>query len=214
MPIGPDIHVILRLLLQKIWKAPVLLLLMVGIHEVAVEVTSDCITYIPSFTIYGSGIRVILMLLLQQYERLQCWCYWRGVMKYTFQMDSGREVSKLVSSGSKTAVMEVICVLICITMKQQSQASWQSRQQRVCACSEAGLGVAIATVFEVYITEDQRSFNRFCGTKDSIQRIFMKKCFLFTVGSVCRVKWFTSGSKNVANVSLMTTRFKWRRGSG
>jgi hypothetical protein len=29
-----------------------------------------------------------------------------------------------------------------------------------------------------------------------MQRIFMKKCFLFTVGSVCRVKRFTTGSRN------------------
>jgi hypothetical protein len=29
-----------------------------------------------------------------------------------------------------------------------------------------------------------------------MQRRFIKKCFLFTVGSVCRVKRFTSGSRN------------------
>jgi hypothetical protein len=29
-----------------------------------------------------------------------------------------------------------------------------------------------------------------------MQRIFVKKCFLFTVGSVCRVKWFTAESRN------------------
>jgi hypothetical protein len=39
-------------------------------------------------------------------------------------------------------------------------------------------------------------FYIFCGQKDSVQRIFIKKCFLFTVGSVCRVKWFTTGSSN------------------
>jgi hypothetical protein len=32
-----------------------------------------------------------------------------------------------------------------------------------------------------------------CGQKDSMQTIFIKKCFLFTVGSVCHVKQFTSG---------------------
>jgi hypothetical protein len=30
----------------------------------------------------------------------------------------------------------------------------------------------------------------------SMQRIFIKKCFLFTVGSVCHVKRFTVGSRN------------------
>jgi hypothetical protein len=36
------------------------------------------------------------------------------------------------------------------------------------------------------------------------------KYFLSTVGSVCRVKTFTTGSKNVAKVSLMKKRLKWR----
>jgi trehalose utilization protein len=29
-----------------------------------------------------------------------------------------------------------------------------------------------------------------------MQRIFIKKCFLSMVGSVCSVKWFTTGSRN------------------
>jgi hypothetical protein len=47
-----------------------------------------------------------------------------------------------------------------------------------------------------------------------MQMIFIKKCFLFTAGSVCRVKPFTNGSSNVANVSLMTKRLKQRYRSG
>jgi hypothetical protein len=35
-----------------------------------------------------------------------------------------------------------------------------------------------------------------------MQRIFIKKCFMFTVGSICHVKRFTSGSSN----SLMDVR--------
>jgi hypothetical protein len=42
-----------------------------------------------------------------------------------------------------------------------------------------------------------------CVQKDSVQRILIKKCFLFTVGSVCRVKRFTTGCQ--------TFRW-WRRG--
>jgi hypothetical protein len=42
----------------------------------------------------------------------------------------------------------------------------------------------------------------------------IKKCFLFTVGSVWRVKRFTTGSRNVADVSVMTKRLKRRCGSG
>jgi hypothetical protein len=37
----------------------------------------------------------------------------------------------------------------------------------------------MATVLED--TEEQRSVVRFCGQKDSMQRKFIKKCFLFTV---------------------------------
>jgi hypothetical protein len=29
-----------------------------------------------------------------------------------------------------------------------------------------------------------------------MQRIVIRKCFLFAVGSICRVKWFTTGSRN------------------
>jgi hypothetical protein len=36
----------------------------------------------------------------------------------------------------------------------------------------------------------------FCGERDSMQRTFIRKCFLFTVGNVCRVKQFTTGSRN------------------
>jgi hypothetical protein len=36
----------------------------------------------------------------------------------------------------------------------------------------------------------------FCGQKDSMQRIFINRCFLFTVGSVCHLKRFMTGSRN------------------
>jgi hypothetical protein len=42
-----------------------------------------------------------------------------------------------------------------------------------------------------------------CAQKDSMQRIFIQKCFLFTVGKVCCVKRFTTG--------WQTFRW-WRRG--
>jgi hypothetical protein len=38
----------------------------------------------------------------------------------------------------------------------------------------------------------------FCGQMDSMQRIFRNKCFLFTMGNVCRVKWYTTGSWNLS----------------
>jgi hypothetical protein len=36
----------------------------------------------------------------------------------------------------------------------------------------------------------------FCGQNDSVQRIFIKKCFIFTFESVCPVKRFITGSRN------------------
>jgi hypothetical protein len=39
----------------------------------------------------------------------------------------------------------------------------------------------------------------YCGQKDSMQRLFINKCFLFTVGSVCRIKRFTTVSRNSLN---------------
>jgi hypothetical protein len=51
----------------------------------------------------------------------------------------------------------------------------------------------MVTVLEDYTNEEQRSVVVFWWSKDSMQRIFIKKCFLSTVGSLCRVKWFTTG---------------------
>jgi hypothetical protein len=48
--------------------------------------------------------------------------------------------------------------------------------------------VKMASVLEDCNTEEQRSVVCFCGQEDSVQRIFIKKCFLFTLGSVCCVK--------------------------
>jgi hypothetical protein len=56
--------------------------------------------------------------------------------------------------------------------------------------------IKIATVLEEFSTEEQLSVIHFCGQKDSMQKIFIMKCFLFSVGNVCRVKRFTTGSRN------------------
>jgi hypothetical protein len=54
------------------------------------------------------------------------------------------------------------------------------------------------TVIEECTTEEQRSVVLFFfWTKDSILRIFIKKCFLFIMGSVWHVKRLTSGARNV-----------------
>jgi hypothetical protein len=55
---------------------------------------------------------------------------------------------------------------------------------------------------------------RFCGQKDSVQRIFIRKCFLFTVGSVYRVKRFTTGLRNSLKDVRKSQMMKWRCGIG
>jgi hypothetical protein len=74
----------------------------------------------------------------------------------------------------------------------------------------------MATVLEEYTTDEQRSVVRFLWAKElnaKKKKIFLKKCFTFMVGSVFRVERFTSGSRNMANVTLMTKKLKRRCGS-
>jgi hypothetical protein len=75
-------------------------------------------------------------------------------------------------------------------MKRVYVADTHEKFQRLVAV------VKMATVLEDYTTKKKRSVVRFCRQKDSMQRIFTKKCFLFTVGSVCHVQRFTTGSRN------------------
>jgi hypothetical protein len=45
-----------------------------------------------------------------------------------------------------------------------------------------------------------------------MQRMFIKKCFLFTLGNVCRVKRFTNGSRNYfKDEEAETEGWKWLR---
>jgi hypothetical protein len=54
--------------------------------------------------------------------------------------------------------------------------------------------IKMAIVLEECSTKEQHFLMRFCGQKDSMQRIFVKKCFLFTVENACLIKQF--GSRN------------------
>jgi hypothetical protein len=53
--------------------------------------------------------------------------------------------------------------------------------------------VKMATVLESVLPKSSGLLCVFCGQKDTMQRPFIKKCFLFTVGSVCRVNRFKTG---------------------
>jgi hypothetical protein len=55
--------------------------------------------------------------------------------------------------------------------------------------------VKMETVPEECTVEEQRSIVRFYGRKDSMQRLLIKKCFLYSMGSLCLLKRFTAGSR-------------------
>jgi hypothetical protein len=65
------------------------------------------------------------------------------------------------------------------------------------------MSLPMATVLEVYTTEEQISIIFSYGQKDSMRKIFIKKYFLFTVRNFCRLKRFTT--------AWQTFRW-WRRG--
>jgi hypothetical protein len=83
--------------------------------------------------------------------------------------------------------------------------------RRACACSEAGLSNQNGDLaLRIVLPKSRVLLCVFNGQKDSMQSIFIKKCFLLTVGSVCRVKRFTAGSRNslkdVRNSQMMKGR--------
>jgi hypothetical protein len=89
--------------------------------------------------------------------------------------------------------MDVIDFL-CVSLGSSTVQLHDSLGTRhACACSETGFCSQNVDSASEYTTEEQRSVVRFCGQNDSMQRIFIKKCFLFMVGSVCHVKGFTTG---------------------
>jgi hypothetical protein len=98
--------------------------------------------------------------------------------------------------------MDVIGSL-CVSLGSSSVQLHDSLGSRhACACSEAGSVDKVATVLEGVLPKSSVLLCVFCEQKDSVQIIFIKKCYLFKVGSVCRVKRFITGSRN----SLMDIR--------
>jgi hypothetical protein len=72
----------------------------------------------------------------------------------------------------------------------------------------------MATVLEESTTVEKRSVVLLsCGRKDTLQRIFIKKCFQFTVGNVCRMTTgFRNSLKDVRKSQMMPDRLrKWLR---
>jgi hypothetical protein len=73
------------------------------------------------------------------------------------------------------------------------------------------LVVKMATVLEEYITKEQHSVVRFYGQMDSMQWTFINKCFLFIVGSVCRI-WIQKFSQECLKSWMGPDKvWKWLR---
>jgi hypothetical protein len=131
---------------------------------------------------------------------------WTCLISYTSKQNRmhnirGR-VSKYVTNGSKTAVMAVISFLFVSAGSRTVQLHVSLGIRCPCACSEPDFGrqngdCALRSI----LPKSSILLCVFCGHKDSIQRIFIQKCSLFRVGSVCRVKRFITGWQT----------FRWRR---
>jgi hypothetical protein len=85
--------------------------------------------------------------------------------------------------------MDVIGFL-CVSLGSSAAQLHDSIGSRhACACSLAGFNSQNGDMLEECTTEERHSVVHFSrAQKDSVQRIFIKKCFRFTVGSVCRIK--------------------------
>jgi hypothetical protein len=69
--------------------------------------------------------------------------------------------------------------------------------RHACACLQPGFSSQNGDrAWEVYYWRGKFYCMFYVGKKDSTRSMFIKKCFLFTVGSVCRVKRFATGSRN------------------
>jgi hypothetical protein len=80
--------------------------------------------------------------------------------------------------------MDVIGFL-CVSLGSSTVQLHDSLGSRcACAYSEACFSSQNGDLLEECITEEQCSVVRFfCGQNDSVQRIFIKKCFMFMLGS-------------------------------
>jgi hypothetical protein len=89
------------------------------------------------------------------------------------------------SPGSKAVVVDIISFLLVSVGSSTVQSHYSLGSRRACSCSESAFR---------HENGDRSVLLRvYCGQNDSMQKIFIRECSLFTVGSVCRVKRLTAG---------------------
>jgi 23S rRNA maturation mini-RNase III len=104
---------------------------------------------------------------------------------------------------------------LCVSLNSSTAQLHDSLgSRRACACSEAGFSNQIGDrAWGFYYRRARFCCVCLCGQKDSIQRILIKKYFLFTVGSIYRVRRFTTRSrsslKDVRKSRMMQMMRKW-----
>jgi hypothetical protein len=81
--------------------------------------------------------------------------------------------------------------------------------RRACSCSEVGFSSQNDDRAWMYYRRAALCW-AFLWTKGLNARLYVKKCYLFTVGSVCRVKRFTAG-KRFTDEEVETDVRKWLR---
>jgi hypothetical protein len=69
----------------------------------------------------------------------------------------------------------------------------------------------MATVIECVLPKNSVLLCVSHGQKGSMQRIFIKKCFLFAVGSICRLKQFSLEGTCFPDEEVETEVWKWLR---
>jgi hypothetical protein len=96
-------------------------------------------------------------------------------------------ISKYVTNGSKTAVMDVISFLWVSVSRSTIQLRGSLGSKGVCAYSKADFGSQIADRVEECTTKNKRSVICFLfWAKGLNAKAIQKEMFLFTVGSQCR----------------------------
>jgi hypothetical protein len=105
-----------------------------------------------------------------------------------------------------------IIVFLCVSLGSSTVKFYDSLSSRcTSACSEAGISSQNGDwTWGVYYRR-AALLCVFRGQKDLIQRIFINKYFLFTVGSVRRVKLFHLGGKRLVDEEVEVEVWKWLR---
>jgi hypothetical protein len=127
------------------WKAAVLVLLMEDIHIYEVHCWDGLRCHeVQSFMMIRLDIQVLLRLLFQQFERIQCWYHWwHRFMMYTIEMAPGGMIylPSFMTIGSGIQV-----ILRILPQQFESQQYWYYWWDRFMRCA-----VEIASDGMIYI---------------------------------------------------------------